>query len=264
MTLNSAARNESIKFDIPQDIISKLELNPDATITGNLFGHSYDIKIIITNYSDLIQKFYQPQLEHNLNHYMQNLKLPPLFKHFGICVSFKEPVEIHLHNLEMEMEDSAKQLITKYGALILHNVHLDSEMRDMGHRNRFPQLNFHIDRNPHQDTHYSLYTRNPFDEEQKHPRTSMTVFIPYLVAYLQALKEGRGSIADEDGLITRSELYKPLDIPELLNSVILPHTWDQPEGVGEISIIDNANILHASYYPNEANKGYRIGVRYVS
>ena len=264
MTSTSAASNKTVKFDITQDIISKLELKPESVITGNLLGHSFEIKIIIPNYRETVQKFYRPQLEHNLNHYIQNLKLPPLFKHFGVCVSFKEPVEIHLHGLEMELESSAKQLITKYGALILHNVHLDSEMRDMGHRNRFPQLNFHIDRNPAQDTHYSLYTRNPFDEEQKQPRTSSTVFIPYLVAYLQAMKEGRGSIADENGLITRSELYTPADIPELLNAIILPHTWDQPEGVGEISIIDNANILHASYYPNESNKGYRIGVRYVS
>ena len=264
MILNSSADQKTVKFDISQDIISKLEINPEATITGNLSGNAYEIKIVIPNYTECVQTFYSPQLDHNLTHYVQKLKLPPLFKHFGVCVSFKEPVEIHLHGMDMELESSAKQLITKYGALILHNVHLDSEMRDMGHRNRFPQLNFHIDRNPHQDTHYSLYTRNPFDEEQKQPRTSSTVFIPYLVAYLQAIKEGRGSIADEDGLITRSELYTPLDIPDLLNSIILPHTWDQPEGVGEISIIDNANILHASYYPNEANKGYRIGVRYVS
>lgn len=264
MTFNSVTTNKTVKFDIPQDIISKLELNPEKSIAGNLLGRPFESKIIIPNYSETVQQFYKPQLEHNLNHYIQNLKLPPLFRHFGVYVSFKEPVEIHLHGIDMELESSAKQLIAKYGALILHNVHLDSEMRDMGHRNRFPQLNFHIDRNPAQDTHYSLYTRNPFDDEQKQPRTSSTVFIPYLVAYLQGIKEGRGSIADEDGLITRSELYTPADIPELLNLIVLPHKWDQPEGVGEISIIDNANILHASYYPNELNKGYRIGVRYVS
>ena len=264
MSLTSSQKTSSVKFDISHDILSKLEINPGSEVTGNLLGHAYTAKIIIPNYSELIQKFYKPQLEHAIDYYNTNLKLPLLFKNFGICISFKEPVEIHLHSLEMELESSAKQLISKYGALILYNVHLDSEMRDMGHRNRFPQLNFHIDRNPHQDTRYSLYTRNPFDEEQKQPRTSMTIFIPYLVAYLQAMKEGKGSIADKDGLITRSELYSSIDIPELLNSVVLPHTWDQPEGVGEISMIDNANILHASYYPNEANKGYRIGVRYVS
>lgn len=264
MHTNSSSPNSPVKFDITQDILAKLELNPDSSVSGNISGHSFEAKIIIPNYLQIIQQAYKTQLDHSLDYYINNLKLPALFKHFGVCISFNEPTEIHLHNLDMELESSAKQLIDKYGALILHNVHLDSDMRDMGHRNRFPQLNFHIDRNPQQDTHYSLYTRNPFDEEQKQPRTSMTVFIPYLVAYLQGIKEGRGSIADEDGIITRSELYTPVEIPELLNSVILPHTWDQLEGVGEISMIDNANILHASYYPDESNKGYRIGVRYVS
>ena len=260
----NTANKSSINLLITQDVISKLELNPHLPVQGNLNGHAYQIRILIPNYIPQVQQYYKDELKHDLNYYHINLKLPVLFKNFGICIEFKKPTAIHLHNIEMELEGSAKHLISKYGALIIYNAYLDSELRDMGHRNRFPQLNFHIDRNPHQKSHYSLYTRNPFDEEQKYPRTSMTLFIPYLVAYLQGIKEGKGIIADQDGLITRSELYKASQIPNLLNSLILPHTWDQPEGVGEISIIDNANLLHASFYPNEANKGYRIGVRYVS
>ena len=190
--------------------------------------------------------------------------MPELFKHFGISIVFNEPTEIILHDKNMFLSDTVKSLIDMFGAVIIKNAYLDSEQRDIGHRNRFPQLSFHIDRNPSQVTHYSLYTRNPFDAEQVKPRTSMTLFIPYLVAVLQGIKENNNNIADEDGLITRCDLFKPHEIPNLLNSIILPHTWDEPEGTGEISIIDNATLLHASFYPNEAEKGYRIGVRYVS
>lgn len=264
MNQNTHQQTSCVNFDLSKDIISSLEKNPNQAYHGSLFGHTYTARIIIPDYVSKVQVYYKDQLKNTIDDYVQSLKLPDIFDSFGVCIAFDEPTEIHLHNEEMQLQQSAKDLMTKFGAVVLHNVYLDSVMRDVGHRNRFPQLNFHIDRNPAQETHYSVYTRNPFCEDQKPPRTSMTVFIPYLVAYLQGIKEGKGNIACDDGLITRSELYTPAEVPDLLNSILLPHTWDQPEGVGEISMIDNANLLHASYYPNENNKGYRIGVRYVS
>lgn len=239
--------SQAINFEFNQNLISKLELKPNIPIFNNLFGHDFKAKIVIPDHNKTIQQFYRAQLKHNIDFYNHALNFPPLFSHLGLCITFDKATKIHIHNMDMRLTDTAKALIKKYGAIILKNVYLDSEMRDMGHRNRFPQLNFHIDRNPKQDTHYSLYTRNPFDEEQRFPRTSSTLFIPYLVAYLQGLKEGNDKVADKDGLITSSVLYEAIAIPELLNSVILPHSWNEPEGIGEISIIDNSNLLHASW-----------------
>jgi len=103
--------NSTIKFEISQDIISKLELNPSTLINGVLSGQAYQAKIIIPNYDRTVQDYYKDQLTQPINHYFNNLKLPALFKHFGVCISFTNPVEIHLHNLEMQLESSAKNLI---------------------------------------------------------------------------------------------------------------------------------------------------------
>lgn len=46
-------------------------------------------------------------------------------------------------------------------------------------------------------------------------------------------------------------------------NVILEHAWNEPQGTGEISIIDNITCLHASYYPRVYEPGYKIRVRYV-
>ena len=32
--------------------------------------------------------------------------------------------------------------------------------------------------------------------------------------------------------------------------------WRAPTGVGELSLIDNLAMLHPSYYPERADKGY--------
>jgi len=261
---NEQNRTGPIHFDISQNVISTLQQKPQTALISNVSGHAFKAKVIIPNYIERIKQHYQQQIDTNIDHHIEVNKLPALTKHFGINISFNEPTEIQLHDNDMALENSIKLLIENFGAVIIKNAYMESKQRDIGHRNRFPQLSFHIDRNPAQTTHYSLYTRNPFDPEQVLPRTSMTLFIPYLVAVLQGIKEGKKGISDEDGLITQCDLYKPNEIPDLLNSIILPHTWDEPEGTGEISIIDNSNLLHASYYPNEAEKGYRIGVRYVS
>jgi len=56
-------------------------------------------------------------------------------------------------------------------------------------RNIFPDLNFHVDRGGQQESLYSLFTRDPFNETQKEPRTSSTVTIANVAGYLQRLRE---------------------------------------------------------------------------
>lgn len=251
-------------FDYNADIVRQLLKNPSGTVEGEINGKHCTFRIVSPYYVELISKYYDQQLLYDLNYYHDRLKIPILFSHFGLGIDFSEPTELHLHDEEMTLPDSLKVLLKIFGALILRNVYLDSNVRDMGHRNRFPQLNFHVDRIPSQLSYYSVYTRNPFDEEQKNPRTSSTLFIPMLVAYFQALSEGKTSILSDEGLINNVVLYNEDSVKQILNTVAVQHTWDQPVGTGEISIINNCNVMHSSYYPDIHKKGYRIGVRYLA
>lgn len=149
------------------------------------------------------------------------------------------------------------------GAVVIKNVYLDSEHRNMGHRNRFPQLNFHVDRSEKQPTHYSMYTRNPFDNEQKHPRKSSTLFVPSIIGYLQSLKEKSIDPASAKGNKGTYTIFTKENMSELVNNIIIEYAWSEVTGTGEISMLDNITCLHASYYPTH-EKGYKIGVRYVA
>lgn len=255
---------DGVRFKYDADIVRQLMKSPSGSVEGNVSGAACKFKIVSPYYVELISKFYHDQLLHDLNYYHDHLNIPVLFSHFGVSVDFYEPTELHLHGEDMTLPEGVKVLLKNFGVLILRNAYLDSSVRDMGHRNRFPQLNFHVDRIPSQISYYSVYTRNPFDEEQKHPRTSSTLFIPTLIAYLQGLAEGKTALLSDKGLINNTLLFNEDNIKEILNTVAVQHSWDQPLGTGEISIINNCNMLHASYYPDMYNKGYRIGVRYLA
>lgn len=257
-------REPGLGFNYDPDIIRQLFKNPAGSVEGEIGGAACKFYIVSPYYVELISQNYGQHLLHDLNYYHDHLKIPILFSHFGLCIDFSKPTELHLHDKDMILPDAIKALLKNFGALILRNAYLDSSVRDMGHRNRFPQLNFHVDRIPSQISYYSVYTRDPFDEEQKHPRTSSTLFVPMLVAYLQGLSEGKTALLSDEGLINNAVLYNEDSIKEILNTTVIQHTWDQPMGTGEIAIINNCNTMHASYYPNIYNKGYRIGVRYLS
>lgn len=257
-------KESGLRFGCDPDIIQRLLRNPTSLVEDKICGKACVFNIISPQYVELVCQHYSQELLHELNYYHDHLKIPGLFTHFGLCIDFSEPTELYLHGKDMTLPDVIKDMLKNFGVLIFRNVYLDSSVRDMGHRNRFPQLNFHIDRIRSQISYYSVYMRNPFDEEQKHPRTSSTVFIPTLVAYLQGLSEGKTELLSDEGLINNSILYNEDSIKQFLNTIVVQHTWDQPLGTGEISIINNCKMMHASYYPNIYNKGYRIGVRYLA
>jgi hypothetical protein len=168
-----------------------------------------------------------------------------------------------MHDDEMNLDDHLRDIVDTYGPLILKNIYIDSEHRNVGHRNRFPHLNFHRDRSASSPTHYSLFSRDPFDSEQVEPRTSSTLFVPNVTAYLQCLKEKKYEQIESSGLIQNCELYLQDDMESLINDIVLENPWKEPHGTGEISILDNRTVLHASYYQNIYLKSYRIGVRYL-
>lgn len=242
--------------------LNKLLVSPENNLSGNFADTRYQARIIIPYYKQKVASFYQQYLDSDIDQYCRNHHFPLVFQHFGIEIKFESPLQLRLHDDEMMMNTNMHQLIKEAGAVIIKNAYLDSEHRSMGHRNRFPQLNFHVDRSENQPTHYSMYTRNPFDDEQKYPRTSSTLFVSSIIGHLQELKENTANTTDK--IINKGSytIFTPGTVPELVNQIIVEHAWNEPPGTGEISMIDNITCLHASYYPSH-EKGYKIGVRYV-
>ena len=53
------------------------------------------------------------------------------------------------------------------------------------------------------------------------------------------------------------------DAAAQLGDVVLEQPWSEPHGTGEIAVIDNATVLHATYHKTDPIKGYPIGARYL-
>jgi hypothetical protein len=244
--------------------LNQLINNPYSTIEGQFGKSDYVAKLALPNYSQRLLNHYGAVLHGNLSSYSQKVRIPYSFKHFGVIIDFIEATELELHDAEMVLDEGLRQIIARTGPLIIRNAYMVAKFRDQGHRNRFPHLNFHIDRSENQPTQYSMYTRNPFDPEQQYPRTSSTLFIPSIVGNLQAVTENQPNAANDVGIRNTYTLFNNENMKTLLGDIVLEHGWDRPEGVGEISMLDNRTALHASYYRNPAEKGYKIGVRYLA
>jgi len=238
--------------------------HPFESIAGRFGNAPYSAKIALPDYNQRLLKHYSQILHGNIVSYSQRVQIPYAYTHYGLIIDFENPVEVALHTEEMVLDEGLRELIARIGPVIIRNAYMVSRYRDQGHRNRFPHLNFHIDRSENQPTQYSMYTRNPFDSEQQFPRTSSTLFIPSLVGNLQAVKEEQPNARSDIGIRNTYTLFTNEDMNSLLNNIILEHAWDQPQGIGEISMLDNRTALHSSYYRNPAEKGYKIGVRYLA
>lgn len=246
-------------------ILQSLDKAPQQPAAGKLFGRDVTIRYVIPGIQANIESHYREQLAGStLVDYANRVDAPIHYRHFGLSIHFREPTELHLHTPELVMDAGLRALIDRVGPVILKNVYIEKATREPSHRNRFPHLNFHIDRSSEQVTVYSLYTRDPFDDEQRFPRTSSTLFIPNIVGYLQAVKEGLVDPANDRGARTAAVLFAEEDVSTLFGQLIVEHRWDEPEGVGELSSIDNRTVLHSSYYRDPHEKGYKIGVRYLA
>ena len=244
--------------------LSKILSSPDEPVSGVFSNTHYKANIVIPHYKLRVSEHYRDEINGDLDQLCSRLNLPKVFKHFGICIYFEKPLQVRLHDNEMNMVDSLHDLIKETGAVIIKNAYLDSEHISMGHRNRFPQLNFHVDRSEKQPTHYSMYTRNPFDEEQKYPRKSSTLFVASIIGYLQSVREKTIDPNTHTGNKGTYTIFTNEDMSKLTNNIVIEHAWNEEMGIGEISMLDNITCLHASYYPLAHEKGYKIGVRYVA
>lgn len=231
----------------------------------NTFNNiEYEAQIIIPNYRDRVLEQYQDILKGNLELFTQRANIPFSFKHFGIEIAFSKPIELALHDINMAIEDCLRYLMGVVGPVVITNAYHQANLRSVGHRNRFPHLNFHVDRSANQPEHYSMYSRDPFDDEQQHPRNVSTLICANIVGYLQSIREGITDINATEGMRSTYNIFSEQNMDEVLGNTVLEQKWNAPKGIGEIAMQDNLTCLHASYYYNQTLKGYKIGVRYVA
>ena len=245
-------------------LVQNLLRNPDKAITGIYAGKSYRAKIAMPHYRKRLEEHYADILPNGLAEFCRQVEIPFNFEHYGLIIDLDDAVEVHPHDDDGVLNENLRNMIAQVGGVIIRNANMVSELREYGHRNRFPHLNFHIDRSVNQPTQYSMYARNPFDEEQKYPRTSSTLFVPTIVGHLQGVREGLVNPLTDKGPKATYTIFTRENMNDLLGKIILEHRWDMPESVGEISMLDNRTSLHSSYYRDMNNKGYKIGVRYLA
>lgn len=238
--------------------------NPTLRIRGIFQNIPYTAEIVIPNYRDRLIDHYSSLLGEGLDSFCQQIQIPFHYRHYGLMIYFEKPVELELHNEQGVLDAGLRDIIARNGPVIIKNACIVKKMRAHGHRNRFPHLNFHIDRSDNQPTQYSMYSRDPFDAEQRYPRTASTLFVPSCVGPMQAVREGNEQLRFHKGRLSTYTLFTREDCARLMNRIILEHRWDEAEGIGEISMLDNRTTLHASYYRDMYNKGYKIGVRYLA
>ncbi len=240
-----------MEVDFDPACLSNLLKDPGSSFKGEFAGVGYTAKVAIPNYGDRIASHYKCDIE----------TLSPVFEfpHFGIVIEFEDPIEIALHDSEMKLQDGMRTLLDCYGTVVLRNAFQPQCDRSSDQRNVFSSLRFHVDRGETQQDHYSLFWRDPFDAVQRMPRSSSTLVLPYAVARLQASAEGQA--CEEFKFLYH--LFQETDPQSLFGDVVLEVPWRAPEGVGEIAMLDNRRVLHASYYDSVGQKGYPISVRYL-
>ncbi len=248
---------------VPEQIINTLLLTPEQPLEITLCGSTATIEIAIPHYNQQLMQFYGSNILPDFDTAIHRSGIPCQSKHFGLIIRFHQSTVLNMHDEQLSFYGNAKTLIQCFETVIIYNACVDEKSRDVGHRNRFPHLKFHRDRNETQPTPYSLYTRDPHDSEQVKPRISSTLFTSNLVAYLQCMRERDYTQISTKGINAHYDIFKQEDMSQLLNKVVLEHRWDEPDGIGEMSMLDNRHTLHSSYLRQALKHGYRIGVRYL-
>lgn len=234
-----------------------------ASLASLIHNNFYEVYVCIDNYPEKITKYFQKYISHNVRSLCMQTNISRVlgFQQFGLIIKFQQATTLQLHDEEMKLADSVKFLVEQYGAVFFQNVQLPNAIAPMGHKNNFAHLNFHSDRGEGHENKYSLYTRDPRDEDHQEPRTASTLFIDNAVAYLQGIKEGIVK-SGEQGRRRKYEIFSQEDVKPLFGSIIFEQSWSAPSGMGEVGIINNDTVLHASY-KHGFDPGYRIGARYL-
>ncbi len=236
---------------------------PSDEIQGSLNGKSYRARVAFPNYHQNILEHYHEFISNGLQVTCEQAAIPFGLPKFGLVIDFQSPAVIPVHNEEMTLDHGIRDLVTQFGPVIFRNAVIEQGARRHFHRNIFLHLRFHVDRGPNASNQYSCFTRDPDDPDQRLQRATSTAFIGNIVAWLEMVRRGRCNPATERGARASYDLFADADMSELLGNIVLEQPWSEPAGTGEIAVVDNRTVLHATYHKDGETKGYRIGARYL-
>lgn len=81
-------------------------------------------------------------------------------------------------------------------------------------------------------TRFSVYTRDPFDDEQQFSRESSTLFLASIAGYLHAVREGMIDPHTSKEIHQSFGIFKQTNLEELIGKLMIEHRWDEAEGTG--------------------------------
>jgi len=238
----------NVQFSLSADNIK--ELFDTAGRSGNpgIATPDFTARVAIPDYAAAVVRHYGPGAG--------QIDAPAPFRHFGLRIAYRNPARVQLHDESRRLLDGVREAVAAFGPLLFRNAVPALPDREP-QRNIFPSLRFHVDRAPPQEELYSLFYRDPSDPVQRNPRGSTTLFIANAVGLLQAHKEG----LSVDRVPSSCDLFHNEKVDAMAGRILLEQRWDAPAGTGEIAVLDNRTLLHASYYKHQG--GYPICVRYL-
>jgi len=236
------------RFELSAEQIQDLTIAAARPGNPGIATSQFSAKIAIPDYASAVVRHFGTMPE--------QIGAPPAFRHFGLIVRFNAPTRVELYDESRTLPDGLRRVLAAFGPLLFRNA-VSAVPDEEPQRNIFPSLRFHVDRAPPQEEVYSLFYRDPSDPVQHHPRKSSTLFIDNAVGLLQGRKEGLSPAR----VLSSCNLFLDEPIEPLLGRIILEQRWDAPNGTGEIAVLDNRTLLHASFYKHDG--GYPISVRYL-
>lgn len=240
-----------------------LARSPTREVAGAVAGVPFAARVAIPHYGERIAHHYRDIAPGGLAAVSAQAGIPFGLRQFGLVLRFARPVELALHDAAMRLDPSVRALVAAFGPVIFRNACLDGAVRQRFHRNIFPHLRFHVDRGPAMPNQHSCFTRDPDDAEQRAPRATSTLFIANIVAWLESVRAGASDPDTERGVRPSYDLFARADMSALIGEIVLEQPWDEPDGTGEVAVIDNRAALHASYHKDGRTRGYPIGARYL-
>lgn len=261
MVLASEIRAPAALFDLPA--FHSLAGRPESALDGTLDGVSYSARIVIADYGERIASHYRDALPRGLAAASAQAGIPFDLPHFGLAIDFARPVILAVHDGDMVLDESIRALVARFGPVVFRNARMPETVADRFHRNIFPHLRFHVDRGPAMDNQYSCFSRDPTIVDQRGPRASSTLFIANIVAWLEQAGQLDDGAQPQAGVQPSYNLFHRKSMAPLFGNIILEQQWSAPEGTGEICVIDNRTVLHATYHKDGSTAGYPIGARYL-
>jgi len=249
-------------FELSDNIIQNLKRNPQVPFFGKVGNELFTAKVIISNYHEKIENYFSRLGGESLIDFCKRMEIDMEYPHFGLRVEFEKEFSLVAHDDQRLLEDGIRKLVDAFGPVIFRNVKLPPCDENTQHKAIFSDLNFHRDRGEGLPYQWSLYYRDPQDPKHTRPRLSSTVFIPNLVAFLQNQKEN--GVPRETALQSCYNIFQDRDTVSdaIEKNVILEQRWDAPDYHGEVVVINNPPMFHASFYRMK-KRGFRIKVRYL-